>query len=423
VDLAYARTDLRSQGRTEHRALLALEGKEDMQGFYVQISRSIERTDLYLTVGPEPLAVEEAHPHPHGERVEPEQLLSRVMTRDGGKTIATDAPLGVDVRRLSTRQLRAQRDELAELRASCPPDRARELGRARQRAADLEQARQAAQADQQAAAAALAQVQRRLLRRREQAAARDRLTLAEHALKMVTRQAEQAAERVGVLRRAQQARTGWLEQHADLPVLERANARELAWRQRVDERAVVLTQPGWLMAALGPMPGAKRPAEQRAWLATAVALDGYRRAYGLDHERPAKHAGGQRARAGREGSAAAVGRAGTPAAALVADGDQPQVRDEARRGRPGWRHPTREPTSRPERPTLEQQRTATVAELLGAEPGRQAGRRRDWQQVQAALECLDLVRERTRDPDRHHDRADGYHRSGRERRGHGREER
>jgi hypothetical protein len=32
VDLAYARTDMRSQGRTEQRALLALDGAEDMQG-------------------------------------------------------------------------------------------------------------------------------------------------------------------------------------------------------------------------------------------------------------------------------------------------------------------------------------------------------------------------------------------------------
>jgi conjugative relaxase-like TrwC/TraI family protein len=100
VDLAYARTDMRSQGRTEQRALLALDGKEDMQGFYVQVSRSIERTDLYLTVGPEPLALEETHPHPRGERLEPEQLLGRVMTRDGGKTLAGDTPTAVDVRRL-----------------------------------------------------------------------------------------------------------------------------------------------------------------------------------------------------------------------------------------------------------------------------------------------------------------------------------
>jgi hypothetical protein len=422
VDLAYARTDMRSQGRTEQRALLALDGKEDMQGFYVQVTRSIDRTDLYLTVGPEPLGPEEAHPHPQGERLEPEQLLGRVMTRDGSKTIATDTPLGVDVRRLSTRQLRAQRDELAALRASCPPDRARELGRARERAADLEQARQAAQADQQAAAAALAQVQGRLLRRREHSAARDWVTLAEHALKTATGQADQTAERVGVLRRAQQERAGWLEQHADLPFLERANARELAWRRRVDERAMVLTQPGWLVEALDPMPGAERPAEQRAWLATAVVLDGYRRAYGLDDQPPAKHGGGERLRVGRDGSAAAAERAGWPAAERAVAGDQPQVRDDAQLGRPGWRHPTRARADRrPERPTVEQQRAGRVAELLGAEPGRQAGRRRDWQQVKAALERLE--RERSRDPDHHHDRADLHHRAGREQRAHGREER
>jgi conjugative relaxase-like TrwC/TraI family protein len=424
VDLAYARTDMRSQGRTEQRALLALDGKEDMQGFYVQVSRSIERTDLYLTVGPEPLAVEEAHPHPQGERLEPEQLLSRVLTRDGSKTLAGDTPLGVDVRRLSNRQLRDRRDELAALRASCPPDRSREFQRARERAADLEQARGAAEAEHQAAAGGLAAAGGRLLHRRDQAAARDRLTLAEHALTTVTGQAEQAAERVGLLRRAEQERAGWLEQHQELPVLERVNARELAWRQRVDERAVVLTQPGWLVEALGPMPAAERPAEQRVWLATAVALDGYRRAYGLDDQPPAKHGGGERTWAGRDGSAATADRADRPTAERTVAGDQPRRRDEARLGRPSWRHPTRERADRgPERPTVEQERAARVGELLGAEPGRrQAGRRRDWQQVQAALERLELVRERIRDPDRHHDRAGDRHRS-REHVAHGREER
>jgi hypothetical protein len=62
VDLAYARTDMRSQGRTERRALLALDGAEDMQGAYVQLTRSKERTDLYLTVGPEPLGPDEDDP-------------------------------------------------------------------------------------------------------------------------------------------------------------------------------------------------------------------------------------------------------------------------------------------------------------------------------------------------------------------------
>ena len=52
--------------------------------------------------------------------------------------------------------------------------------------------------------------------------------------------------------------------------------------------------------------------------------------------------------------------------------------------------------------------------------------RRDWQQVQAALERLELVR--TRDLDRHRERVhhrdrDHHHPSSREQRGHGRDER
>jgi conjugative relaxase-like TrwC/TraI family protein len=92
VDLAYARTDMRSQGRTERRALLALDGAEDMQGGYVQLSRSTDRTDLYLTVGPEPLGADEERPHPAREARAPEDLLERVLTRDGSKTLASDTP-------------------------------------------------------------------------------------------------------------------------------------------------------------------------------------------------------------------------------------------------------------------------------------------------------------------------------------------
>jgi hypothetical protein len=81
VDLAYARTDMRSQGRTERRALLALDGAEDMQGGYVQLTRSTQRTDLYLTVGPEPLDADDERPHPAREPRAPEELLARVLTR------------------------------------------------------------------------------------------------------------------------------------------------------------------------------------------------------------------------------------------------------------------------------------------------------------------------------------------------------
>jgi hypothetical protein len=52
------------QASAARRALLALDGAEDMQGGYVQLTRSKHRTDLYLTVGPEPLGPDDERPHP-----------------------------------------------------------------------------------------------------------------------------------------------------------------------------------------------------------------------------------------------------------------------------------------------------------------------------------------------------------------------
>jgi conjugative relaxase-like TrwC/TraI family protein len=414
VDLAYARTDMRSQGRTEQRALLALDGKEDMQGFYVQLTRGKERTDMYLTVGPEPLGDQEAHSHPRGEPVEPEQLLGRVLTRDGSKTLATDTPVLLDVRRWSTRRLREERDQLTALRAECPADRSRELRLARQRAVDLDQARQAATAEHQAATAGLAAVAGSVWRRREAAGARERLTLAEHGVRATTRQAEQAAERAGRLRRAEQARAGWHEQHADLPTRERTVARELAWRHRVDARAVALNPPGWLLAELGPMPPAEQAGERGAWIAAAVELDTWRRTHGLDDERPAPQEQGQRDRPARAGRPVDLKRStpatrpSSPAAGEEPAHDQPRTPEEPRRDRPRWRHPTHERAGRAE-PPAGQAREATAAELLGTEPGRhQPGRRRDWQQVRAALDRLAAHRDRTRNPD-HDRRRDGRH--------------
>jgi hypothetical protein len=378
VDLAYARTDMRSQGRTERRALLAVDGAEDMQGGYVQLTRSKERTDLYLTVGPEPLGPDDERPHPTREALAPEELLAQVLSRDGSKTLASDTPDVPDVRRLSTRALRAERDRLAELRVECPPDRSRELGLAAQRAADAEQARLQARKDQQEAAEEVGALQGRLLRRRDLRGARDRLALAEHALRTTTGQADQAAERLGVLRRAQQRHLGWMEaHHAELRLQEHAVLREAAWRRRVDQRALVLDPPGWLLAELGPVP--TDPGERRVWRAAAAELDAYRRAYGLDHPGPAKHVGG---RVAREGWAA------VPATPLAGERAHATGQRWERGGRGGRAHRRGDLGQRPI-VTAGQRHRVDSEELLGAEPRRQApGRRRDWQTARAALERL-----------------------------------
>jgi hypothetical protein len=396
VDLAYARTDMRSQGRTERRALLALDGAEDMQGGYVQLTRSKQRTDLYLTVGPEPLGPDEERPHPTREPRAPEELLACVLRRDGSKTLATDTPDVVDVRRLSTKELRAERDRLAQLRAECPPDRSRELRLATRRAAEAEQARQQARRDRQAVAEQVGALQGRLLRRQDLQVARDRLTLAEHALKTTTQQADQAAERLGILRRAQQRHLGWLEAHdAELRLQERAVVREAAWRRRVDQRALALDPPCWLLAELGPVPS--DPRERAVWRVAAAELDGYRRAYGLEHSPPAKHGG---ERVAREGRAAALATAPTSGPADGRQGSAEHRRSyrEERRRRPVDRQ---SPASQRERASAHR---VGPGRLLGAEPRRDTpGRRRDWQTVWAALERL--ADHRRDDRHRPHERA------------------
>jgi hypothetical protein len=397
VDLAYARTDMRSQGRTERRALLALDGVEDMQGGYVQLSRSKERTDLYLAVGPEPLGPDEERPYPSREVRAPEELLERVLRRNGSKTLATDAPDLLDVRRLSTAELRALRDRLAELRAACPPDRSRELRLATQRAAEAEQARQQARSDHQTAREQVVAFEGSWLRRRELAAARDRLALAEHTLRTTTGQADQAAERLGVLRRAQQRHLGWMEAHdGELRVQERALTRELGWRGRVDQRALVLDPPGWLLAELGPVP--TDPQERAVWRTAAAELDGYRRAYGLEHLPPAKHGGGRVTR---------DGRAAVPATAPTAAWDG-EVRGSA--GRRSRSQRARQPFGAQREPTAEARHRVDAGRLLGAEPRRDTpGRRRDWQSAWAALQRLADHHRGREDRHRPHERVGRAH--------------
>jgi hypothetical protein len=297
---------------------------------------------------------------------------------------------------LSTRDLRAERDRLAELRRACPPDRSRELRLAIRRAAEADQVRQRTLCDHEAAGEQVAALQGSWRHRRELAAAKQRLVLAEHALKTTTSQADQAAERLGLLRRAQQRHLGWLEAHDEgLRVQERAVAREAAWRRRVDQRALALDPPAWLLAELGPVP--TDPQERRLWRAVAAELDGYRRAYGLDDDRPAKHGRERTARDGRVAAPTTLPTEG-PADSQRGSAERRRYREEGRRW-PADRQP----------PIGARAAAHHVGSgwLLGAEPRRDhPGRRRDWQQVWAALERLaDHHRRGREDRDRPQRRA------------------
>jgi hypothetical protein len=177
-------------------------------------------------------------------------------------------------------------------------------------------------------------------------------------------------------------------------------AREAAWRRRVDQRAQALDPPGWLVAELGPVPS--DPQERVVWRTAAAELDAYRRAYGLNHDRPAKHGWGRVAR---------DGRAAVPATAPTAeraDGtDERQERRSLARGDalpPG--EPARRATAAQRDPAAAEGRhRVDAARLLGAEPRRDhPGRRRDWQQVRAALERL-VDHHRRDDRHRPHERT------------------
>jgi conjugative relaxase-like TrwC/TraI family protein len=456
VDLAYARTDMRSQGLTKQRALLSLDGCEDNQGLYVQVSRGKQRTDLFMVVGPEPLGPDEEAPHPRRAPLGADDLLARIMARDGAKTLATDTADALDPRRRSTRWLREERDRLQALRAKCPADRARELTLATRRAEQVEQDRQQALADLETARAEASGARGRAAR----LAARDRLALAEHRAGTLTRQADQAAERVGMLRRHQQQRTGWLEAHDAELRRERLVARELGWRRHVDERAMALDPPGWLVAELGPVP--EQPAERQAWLVAAAELDAYRRVHGLPEPPERAQRGGGlsegdrdttridlRGAVGRDsdrdrsrpphgaadrdpaGGAAVDSRRIThdgqderaaPSRPALEDRSRPAAEEPSRPARPaarpapgrasrpapdrpGWHRRQRDADDtaqdRPAAPDREHGERARPAHtgwldaVLGRQPGRdRPGQRRDWHAVRAALERLAEQRER-----------------------------
>jgi conjugative relaxase-like TrwC/TraI family protein len=139
VDLAYATTGHRAQGLTRWRALVRLTGGEDVNWLYVQLSRARHETTLYPVVGPEPQGPAELD-LPDRDVGDGYEQLARALARAGGQTLAIDTQSSLDLRRLSTRELRAERDRLRQLLDQVPRDRARELARASARRAQADQA-------------------------------------------------------------------------------------------------------------------------------------------------------------------------------------------------------------------------------------------------------------------------------------------
>jgi AAA domain len=137
VDLAYATTGHRAQGLTKWRALVRLTSTEDTNWLYVQLSRAKQDTRLYAVVGPEPH--DGGLDLPDHQQPDAYLQLAHALSRAGGQTLAIDTPSSPDLCRLSTAELRAERDRLRRQLDQAPRDRGRELARATARREQADQ--------------------------------------------------------------------------------------------------------------------------------------------------------------------------------------------------------------------------------------------------------------------------------------------
>jgi conjugative relaxase-like TrwC/TraI family protein len=367
VDLAYATTGHKSQGLTKWTSLPFVSGREDAQWLYVVLSRAKHLTRIYTVTGPEERPVELQEVPDNRRAPDGYERLAAAMGRDRAEQLASDARRLVDLRAMSTRELRAERDRLDDALGKAPRDRHHEADRAAKRHAEREQ------------------------RVRElKAAGTDGPELAT-AIKL----ADQAGEQARQLRQHQQQRGAWLETHADLVTEQQGVMRELGWRGRADARAIELDPPADLIAAVGPMPAERKA--QAAWRAAVGQVDGYRRAWGIDRPGMAKHEGGsEREEVSKEpAGTSAKDREAAPTSERAQGSEEPDGRAvvEDREATP-----TSERT-RPERRSARHERRAGGAEeLLGPQPSEDLRQRRAWQ---AARTTIERFRERTHSRDDH----------------------
>jgi hypothetical protein len=266
VDLAYATTGHRAQGLTRGRALVRLTGSEDVNWLYVQLSRARQDTRLYAVVGPEPQGAGELD-LPDREQPDGYLQLAQALSRAGGQTLATDIPSSPDLQRLSTGELRAERNRLRHKLDQAPRDRTRELARA---IVHREQAEAALAAHQQPTDRQAAGMLR-FLRRDDQP------SQVPGGLAVATQQADRAHDRERELRQHQQRRQGWLEANAHLGPQYRQVMRALAWQRRATGLALEQERPAYILQALGPVPESTRG--RRAWRHAAAQIEHYRRSY------------------------------------------------------------------------------------------------------------------------------------------------
>jgi hypothetical protein len=281
-------------------------------------------------VGPEPQGGGELD-LPDRDQPDAYLQLAQALSRAGGQTLAIDTPSNSDLQRLSTAELRAERDRLRRQLDQAPPDRSRELERA---SAHCQQAEQILAAYQQPTGRRPAGMLGWLRRGEEPAGISGGVAVA-------TQQANRAHDRERELRQHQQRRQGWLEANAHLGPAYRDIVRTLAWQRRATGLAIEQERPGYVLEALGPVPASTRG--RRAWRQAAAEIEHYRHTYGITD--PVRALGPEPAdraqRADRQRARTAIERVqGKQRAADRTQDRQPaserhQPRPHEQRGRPG----------------------------------------------------------------------------------------
>jgi hypothetical protein len=299
---------------------------------YVQLTRARQDTRLYAVVGPEPQGAGELD-LPDRDQPDGYLQLAQALSRAGGQTLAIDTLSGPDLQRLSTAELRAERDRLRRQLDQAPRDRSRELGRA---TAHRDQAEQVLAAHQQPFGRQPAGMLGWLRRGADQPA------VVPGGLAVATQQANRAHDRERELRQHQQRRQGWLEANAHLGPQYRQVLRTLAWQRRATGVAVEADRPSYVLEALGPVPASTRG--RRAWRQAAVEIEHYRRAYevtdperalGPEPDDPTQRADRQRVRIAIE-RVQAKQRAADRSRDPQPTSERPnQPRPREQRGRPG----------------------------------------------------------------------------------------
>jgi hypothetical protein len=247
----------------------------------VAATRAAQETTFFDVIAPEPRPIELELDVPQAQLHSIHEDLIAVGRRDGTKQLAVDTAAPLALRQMSKRQLREERDRVAALLRDAPPDRSRLLAHTTDQRQLAEQGLAEATARGQTArdrVAELGQGAGRLLHRRELTQARDQHALAQTAAALARQQADRAADRQRQARRAQQQHLAYKERHAGLLAADRARARELAWRNRAELRALELERPGWLRE-VGPPPASIKG--QRAWRQAAAHILQYRERYGI----------------------------------------------------------------------------------------------------------------------------------------------